>query len=501
MRRLVPRSLQGRLLLLVLGLVAVLWLATLAITFRDTRRELSELLDAHLAQAATLLVAQQVRTIEDADDDDDDDDHRDRAADQRRREARDAAHAARHAAKREARRQRHDHEDDDRFGIAALRHYSPRVAFQVWHEGRLVQRSANAPEARLDGLGPGGRPLRQDRDGFGLVRIDGEVWRLFSARGAERDVQVFVAEHLDSRRSILGALLWGTLWPLALGLPLLGLGVWWAVRAGTAPLRRLGATLAEREPQALQPVEVTDAPSEMRPMLDELNSLFERIARMVETERRFTADAAHELRTPIAAIRTQAQVALGEADGERRRHALQSTIEGCDRAVRLVEQLLTLARLDAGGQAPAVAPVALDAVARRVAAALAPQALARRQQLELDADGDLRVDGVEALLSVLIRNLVENALRYSPAGATVRATVARHGSTVVLTVEDSGPGMAEADIARLGERFFRVLGQEASGSGLGWSIVRRIVALHHAQCEVARSATLGGLAVRVLLPA
>ncbi|WP_043815361.1 histidine kinase dimerization/phospho-acceptor domain-containing protein, partial [Rubrivivax gelatinosus] len=362
MRRLVPRSLQGRLLLLVLGLVSVLWLATLAISFRDTRRELSELLDAHLAQAATLLVAQQVRTIEDADDDDDDD-HREHADEQRRREARDAAHAARHAAKREAKRQRHEHDDDERFGIAALRHYSPRVAFQVWHEGRLVQRSANAPEARLDGLGPGGRPLRQDRDGFGLVRIDGEVWRMFSARGSDRDVQVLVAEHLDSRRSILHALLWGTLWPLALGLPLLGLGVWWAVRTGTAPLRRLGATLAEREPQALKPVEVADAPSEMRPMIDELNGLFGRIARMMETERRFTADAAHELRTPIAAIRTQAQVALGEADGERRRHALQSTIEGCDRAVRLVEQLLTLARLDAGGEAPAVAPVALDAVA------------------------------------------------------------------------------------------------------------------------------------------
>ncbi|MBK1615669.1 two-component sensor histidine kinase [Rubrivivax gelatinosus] len=488
MRRLLPRSLQGRLVLLVLGLVVLLWAGTVAVTFRDTRRELAELLDAHLAQAATLLVAQQVRVIED----DDDDERRARDERKQRRETR--------AEGQERRRRHHDH-DEERFGALSLKHYSPRVVFQIWHEGRLVQRSANAPEQRLDRFGTDGRPGRERDGGFGTVRIDGEPWRLFSARGSDRDVQVFVAEHLGSRRAILHALLLGTLWPLLLGLPLLALGIWWAVRAGTTPLRRLGRTLAAREPQTLAPVDVADAPSEMQPMIDELNSLFGRIARMLETERRFTADAAHELRTPIAAIRTQAQVALAEGDGERRRHALQATIEGCDRAVRLVEQLLTLARLDAGGAAPTMAPVALAAVARRSAAALAPQALARGQTLELEADDEIRLEGVEALLAVLLRNLLDNALRYSPAGARVHATLQRHGSTVVLTVEDSGAGMADADIARLGERFFRVLGQDASGSGLGWSIVRRIAALHHAQVDVTRSAALGGLAVRVIWPA
>ena len=476
-RRFVPRSLQGRLLAWVLGLVVALWAVTLAATYHDTREDLAELLDAHLAQAATLLVAQQVRVVEEADDD-----GRPRRS--------------------ESARRRHRH-DDERFGAPSLARYSPRVAFQVWHEGRLVQRSANAPEQRLERFGRDPDDDDEDDDhhaGFDIVRVDGERWRVFHAHGAERDVEVYVAEHLGSRRAILRTLVLGSLWPMLLGLPFIALGVWWAVRAGTAPLRRLSATLSERQPQALEPVEVAEAPSEMRPMLDELNGLFGRIARLVETERRFTADAAHELRTPIAAIRTQAQVALAESDDARRRHALRATIEGCDRAVRLVEQLLTLARLDSGGRAPAMATVALDAVVRRVAVALAPQALARQQTLELEGDDEVRVDGVESLLAVLARNLVDNALRYAPPGATVRAAVRRHGSAVVLTVEDSGPGMSDEDIARLGERFFRVLGSDASGSGLGWSIVRRIAALHHAQVEVSRSAALGGLSVRVVFP-
>jgi two-component system sensor histidine kinase QseC len=438
-----PRSLQGRLLVLVLGLVTAAWLATAALTWIDVRHELDELLDSHLAQAAALLVVQQTKEFE----------------------------------------------DDERVDAPTLHRYAPKVAFQVFHEGRLALRSANAPAAPM--LAAGGAA-----DGFRTIDIAGTAWRVFSTRGSEGDVRVFVGEQVRSRNSILWAVLRSSLGPMLFALPVLALAAWWAVRQGVAPLRRLGGTLARRTPDALQPIAVNGAPSEMVPMLDALNGLFTRIAELLESERRFTADAAHELRTPIASIRAQAQVALGATADSERSHALHATLQGCDRATRLVEQLLTLSRLESGAQH---APVAVDlaALARRVVAELAPSALGKQQVVALDASAPCTVQGDATLLSVLIRNLVDNAIRYSPPGATVNIAVSNERGAVRLSVDDSGPGMSHADMARIGERFFRVVGSGQDGSGLGWSIARRIAAVHRAALRVARSESLGGLSVEV----
>jgi len=234
-------------------------------------------------------------------------------------------------------------------------------------------------------------------------------------------------------------------------------------------------------------------------MLDALNGLFERIAGLMASERRFTADAAHELRTPIAAIRAQAQVALASVDDAERTHALQATVMGCDRAARLVDQLLTLSRVEAG---PASAPGRLDlgAVVRQVVADVATLALAKGQTIEVDAPDRCEVDAEATLLSVLVRNLVDNAVRYSPPGASVKVAIRSVEGGVQLTVEDSGPGMDAADMQRLGERFFRVIGSGQGGSGLGWSIARRIAAVLAAGLRVSRSAALGGLAVELRFP-
>ena len=444
-----PRSLQGRLLLLVLGLVTLVWLATAVLTWFDVRHELDELLDGHLAQAAALLVVQQVGDIED--------------------------------------------DEDHAVDAPTLHRHAPKIAFQVFHEGRLALRSANAPTVPM--IEPGER----FKSGFRSVRVGDTDWRVFAAYGAERDIQVYVGEQMQSRASILRAVLRSTLQPMAVALPLLALAAWWAVHRSVEPLRRLGRVLAERQPQALQPVLVAGAPAEMHPMLDALNGLFGRIAALMESERRFTADAAHELRTPIAAIRAQAQVALGETDDALRRHALQATLQGCDRATRLVEQLLTLSRLEAA-DAPALARLDVSALVRAVVAELAPKALDKQQSIELEADQPQRVQGEPTLLAVLVRNLVDNAIRYSPTGASVKVAVRGEGADVHLTVEDSGPGLGEADQQRLGERFFRVMGSGEQGSGLGWSIVRRIAQVHRAQVHARRSAALGGLAVELRWP-
>lgn len=235
-------------------------------------------------------------------------------------------------------------------------------------------------------------------------------------------------------------------------------------------------------------------------MLDALNALFERIAELLESERRFTADAAHELRTPIAAIRAQAQVALGAEAAAERLHALRATLQGCDRATRLVEQLLTLSRLESDAEHALVA-VDLAAVARQVVADAAPLALRKQQAIEVSATEACMVRGDATLLSVMIRNLVDNAIRYSPSGATVKLAVSSAQGVVKLTLDDSGPGMSPADMRRIGERFFRVVGSGQEGSGLGWSITRRIAAVHRAVVRVAKSTLLGGLSVEVEFPA
>lgn len=443
-----PRSLQGRLLVLVLGLVASVWVATAALTWVDVRHELDELLDSHLAQAAALLVVQQSGEVEN---------------------------------------------DEHAVDAPTLHRYAPKVTFQVFHEGRLALRSSNAPVAPM--IAFSGRIA----NGFATIELGGTTWRVFATHGRERDVQVFVGEQVESRNSILWAVLRGTLAPMLFALPLLALAAWWAVRQGVAPMQVLGRALAQRSPEALQPIVVDGAPSEMAPMVDALNGLFGRIAELMESERRFTADAAHELRTPIAAIRAQAQVALGATEDAERSHALQATLQGCDRATRLVEQLLTLSRLESDA-AHAMASVDLARLARQVVAEVAPQAVDKQQAIQVDATAPCPVQGDATLLSVLLRNLVDNAIRYSPPGARVNLGVTNAKGVVQLSLDDSGPGMTAADMARIGERFFRVVGSGQAGSGLGWSITRRIAAAHGADVRVARSKSLGGLSVQVQFP-
>jgi two-component system sensor histidine kinase QseC len=178
-----------------------------------------------------------------------------------------------------------------------------------------------------------------------------------------------------------------------------------------------------------------------------------------------------------------------------------AAVQGCDRAARVIEQLLTLSEIEAGA-APALRPVDLAEVVRGVVADLAQQAFDKHQAIEVEGVDPALVQGDATLLAVLVRNLVDNAIRYSPAQAAVQVRVHREADRILLQVDDSGPGVGEADRLRMGERFFRVLGcANERGSGLGWSIVRRVAAVHHAQVHVGQSKVLGGLGVQVQWPA
>ena len=440
-----PRSLQTRLLTTVLTLVLVAWGVAAALAWHETDDEVSDLLDAHLAQTAALLRLQPL-----------------------------------------------DELDENRLNEAPeLDKHQPRVVFQLWHEDQLLARSANAPQ----------EPLTQRRKrGFADSQVDGKAWRVFVTQGRERDVRIVVGELQSVRREIVLASLTSILKPMAWALPLLALGIWWAVRGSVRPLGRLGNAVAARQPQSLESLSTAGVPPEVLPLVTALNELFERMARLLATEQQFTADAAHELRTPIAGIRMQAQVAQGATNTQERATALQATVQGCDRATRLVEQLLQLARLDAEATPDSGSSAPLADVARQVAADLQATAERRQQRIVLREPlaPDVHIPLPEPLARVLLRNLLDNALRYSPEGAEVQLQINELGDGhAQLSVEDSGPGLTPEEQARLGERFFRVLGTGQSGSGLGWSIIQRIARLHHLQVGTDRSPGLGGLRVTV----
>lgn len=439
-----PRSLQSQLLLAVLGLVLLAWTAAAALTWHKAQDEVGDLLDAHLAQTAALLRLQQL-----------------------------------------------DELNEDQLNEAPdLDKHQHHVVFQLWREGQLLARSKNAPT----------EPLTHQRGrGFADSQAAGKSWRVFVTQGHEGDVNILVGEQQSARQDIVRASVVGMLKPMALALPLLALGIWWVVRGLVRPLRQLGAAVSVRQPQSLVPLPTAGVPPEVLPLVSALNDLFTRMAELLVTERQFTADAAHELRTPIAGIRMQAQVAQGATQNAERAAALDATVQGCDRATRLVEQLLQLARLDAETATPDAAATDLGRVAHMVVADLQSAAQARGQQVLLQTPGPVNIHLTEPLAQVLLRNLLDNALRYSPDGAQVQVhiTAASAGIPARLCVEDGGPGLTNGEMARLGERFFRVLGTGQSGSGLGWSIVRRIARLHNLRLQVDRSPALGGLRVQV----
>jgi two-component system OmpR family sensor kinase len=324
--------------------------------------------------------------------------------------------------------------------------------------------------------------------GFSNVEANGTTYRIFSVQTSAQTVQV--AQDMAVRRNMAGSLALRTVGPIAVMMPILMLVVWWVVSVSLKPVARVRKQVAARQADDLSPVSESGLPDEVRPLVQELNLLFGRVKTAFDAQQNFVADAAHELRTPLAALKLQAQ-GLERADGpEARQLAVSRLTAGIERATRLVEQLLVLARQEASAAGGAkTQQVALADLARRTVGDLAAVAQNKGVDLGLHHADEVSVDGQADALMILMRNLVDNAVKYTPVGGTVDVSVL--GASLV--VEDSGAGIPEEERDRVFDRFYRIAGSEASGSGLGLAIIKAIAERHGATLTLERSERLGGL--------
>ena len=333
--------------------------------------------------------------------------------------------------------------------------------------------------------------------GFSDGMAGGVRYRVYSLQTPEQTVQI--AQDLDARQARARSLALRAVIPVALLAPLLMLAVWWLIDRSLAPVERTRRQVAGRAADDLSPLPDAGLPQEILPLVQELNLLFGRARLAFQAQRNFVADAAHELRSPLTALKLQAQALRRPQDEAARDAAIARLNDGIDRAIDLVGQLLALAREESGNGAATPQRVELQDAVRDVVSQVLPQAQAKRIDLGLVPPEQefLAVDGQPQGVQMLLRNLLENAITYTPEGGQVDISLALRDRAPCLVVEDSGPGLPEAERERVFDRFYRVAGSRASGSGLGLAIVRAIAASHGATVTLDRSPRLGGLRVQV----
>ena len=378
-------------------------------------------------------------------------------------------------------------EDDDGTGFD--------LYVQIWgQDGRQIfrsTRSALPPRAVL---------------GFSDVEAHGNRYRVYTLQTPSQTVQI--AQNLSARTARARGLALRAVLPFALLTPLLMLAVWWIIERSLAPIDRARRQVANRAADDFSPLAESGLPDEVRPLVDELNLLFGRVRGAFDAQKNFVADAAHELRSPLTALKLQAQ-ALRRADTEpaAREAGITRLNQGIDRAIRLVEQLLLLAREEAGTwqTGPGAERVDLQTVVKLAVADVLPQARHKRIDLGLAENqptlANVSVNGQVEALRILLRNLLDNAVKYTPSGGQVDVSLQLDEGQAILAVEDSGPGIAADDRSRVFDRFFRAsdVALEA-GSGLGLAIVKVIADRHGVTLALDRSERLGGLKVNVRFP-
>lgn len=422
-------SLRVRLTLIFLILAAIAWAASSFVAWKKTTDKVDELFDTQLMLFAKRLSTLDINELN-------------------------ATERMAHTPKKF----KHGHVDDD------------ALTFAVYTtDGKMVLHD-----------GDNGRniPYSYRREGFdnGKLDDDDDLWRFIWLTSADGKYRIVVGQEWEYREDMALSIVTAQLVPWLIALPLMLLILIILLHRELLPLKKLAQALRLRDPESSEPLSSQGVPSEVRPLVESLNQLFARTHNMMVRERRFTSDAAHELRSPLAALKVQTEVAqLSVDDPQAREKALLQMHAGIERATRLVDQLLTLSRLDSLDNLQDVATLSLaDVLQSSVMDIWQPAQQAQIDvRLQINAQNVTRT-GQPLLMSLLVRNLLDNAIRYSPKGSVVYVTLDANR----FTVRDNGPGVTPETMAHIGERFYRPPGQQVTGSGLGLSIVRRIATLH-----------------------
>jgi len=433
-------SLRARLFVILVAATGLIWLAATAWIYLGTKAELERVLDTRLQEAARMVSS----LVRDAG----------------------ASAASAIAATPQV-------SASDSGG------YERQLSCQIWSlEGRLVAASTSAPAERL----------ASHAAGFSDSLISGELWRVYAIEDAAKDVRVLIGDRLGLRDRLVNDLVLGLVAPTLLMLPIFAGLIWISVGRGLSPLRSIASNLQQRPADDLTPLQ-TRVIDEIRPVTDALNGLFTRLDAARRHEREFTAFAAHELRTPLAGIRTQAQIAKAADTTEMRTAALDHIMQGVDRTARLISQLLALARLESGVVPSRRERVNLGQLLREIdREGQRPASIV----VEIDAAIDaMTVEGDRDNLKLALRNLHDNACGHSPPGGRVRWL--RTGDAA-LAVDDEGPGVPADELALVRQRFYRGRTARNAGSGLGLAIVE--VALHSARAELTLGTPPSGRGLR-----
>ncbi|CAN7706902.1 ATP-binding protein [Caballeronia sp. dw_19] len=458
-------SIRRRLVLLVLASIVLIWGIALVSSYRQAKHEIGEWEEARLAELAQILALLDQRNLT--------------TLANARIDVREEEKGGEPGAS--------DSDDDDALPRDAL--------FQVRSANGAVL--AGSPQLRtLQAQDLPVPPLSGTQD----MTLGGQLWHTFTLRDTALGHTVRVFEPANTRSDLVSGVASRIARPTLLALPVLALLVWFSIGWSLAPLKTLSGAIRVRDINRLEPVDIGRVPTEVRPLVDAINLVLSRLRHSVERERAFTADAAHELKTPLAAIKVQAQVALAEPDAALRQLAMQRVVQGVDRSARLAEQLLLLARLDAQEKMPAE-PLKPAAIAKD--ALLANERNAQQRDIRVTLAGDLHaeINAEPVLLGILLDNLLDNAIKYGGTGGRIEVDVHHADDRVQLTVRDDGPGVAQGDLAHLTNRFFRATGTQASGSGLGLSIVARIAEHFDASLHIGAGIGGRGLAVQLSFPA
>lgn len=369
--------------------------------------------------------------------------------------------------------------------------YQKKIAYQIYNlAGQLLISSGSAPNVRFS----------SEEVGYSDIRIKQDNWRVFTLYDEDWNFWLHVAESQSIREELATDIAKQTLWPGLAMLPFVLLLLTFIIRLALKPLKQLTVNIKKRDPKNLTAISLLQTPKEIRPVVDELNGLFIRLNDAISREQRLTADAAHELRTPLSVIMLHAQNAMAALNEEDRNNALKELETGVKRVSRLLEQLLTLSKVS-----PETIPVdglVFYPLCQEVMAQMALSVMEKQQDIELICDEvtqSVKITGSHFLLEILLRNLIDNAREYSPQQGYIRLSLIKKDRYLEILIEDSGPGVKPEHYARLTDRFYREHQNKGKGAGLGLSLVKSIVDFHHGQIHFSQS-SLGGLGIRVLLP-